>query len=159
MSEWLASENPVSALMTPPLDRGQDEAELLGLTSKKAFFFGAGQRWITEAIGVVGTAKSRTPTQTKSVSPLPTPPPHDPRPLLQRRSPKANSFQTSSTSADGGAAWDRIPAVPQAGLRVAEFSLTPASSSLEVGVATSGARPKLGRLATADSSDSLPTWV
>ena len=25
--------------------------------------------------------------------PLPTPPPHDPRPLLQRRSPKANSFQ------------------------------------------------------------------
>jgi hypothetical protein len=28
------------------------------------------------------------------VSPLPTPPPHDPRPLLHRRSPKANSFQT-----------------------------------------------------------------
>ena len=27
------------------------------------------------------------------VSPLPTPPPHDPRPLLHRRSPKANSFQ------------------------------------------------------------------
>ena len=28
------------------------------------------------------------------VRPLPTPPPHDPRPLLHRRSPKANSFQT-----------------------------------------------------------------
>jgi hypothetical protein len=28
-----------------------------------------------------------------TVSPLPTPPAHDPRPLLQRRSPKANSFQ------------------------------------------------------------------
>ena len=27
------------------------------------------------------------------VRPLPTPPAHDPRPLLQRRSPKANSFQ------------------------------------------------------------------
>ncbi|MFN0125840.1 MAG: hypothetical protein ACKV19_04040 [Verrucomicrobiales bacterium] len=26
-------------------------------------------------------------------SPLPTPPPHDPRPLHQRRPPKANSFQ------------------------------------------------------------------
>lgn len=58
--------------------------------------------------------------------------------------------------ADGGAAWDRIPARPQASLRVAEFSLTPASSSLEAGVATSRARPKLERLATADSSDSLP---
>ena len=30
--------------------------------------------------------------------PLPTPPPHDPRPLLHRRSPKANSFQTWKTS-------------------------------------------------------------
>ena len=58
--------------------------------------------------------------------------------------------------ADGGAAWDRIPARPQASLRVAEFSLTPASSSLEAGVATSRARPKLERLATADSSDTLP---
>ena len=27
------------------------------------------------------------------IRPLPTPPPHDPRPLLHRRSPKANSFQ------------------------------------------------------------------
>ena len=29
----------------------------------------------------------------KGDRPLPTPPPHDPRPLLHRRSPKANSFQ------------------------------------------------------------------
>ena len=30
---------------------------------------------------------------TQSARPRPTPPPHDPRPLLHRRSPKANSFQ------------------------------------------------------------------
>ena len=29
----------------------------------------------------------------EEIRPLPTPPPHDPRPLLQRRSPKANFFQ------------------------------------------------------------------
>ena len=31
--------------------------------------------------------------KSKRGRPLPTPPPHDPRPLLHRRSPKANSFQ------------------------------------------------------------------
>ena len=30
---------------------------------------------------------------TQKIRPLPTPPPHNPRPLLQRRPPKANSFQ------------------------------------------------------------------
>ena len=36
----------------------------------------------------------------RSVRPLPTPPPHDPRLLLQRRSPKANSFQKEAALDD-----------------------------------------------------------
>ena len=37
--------------------------------------------------------------EAEGARPLPTPPPHDPRSLLHRRSPKANSFQMAAAAA------------------------------------------------------------
>ncbi len=44
-------------------------------------------------VGKTGTDGAKIEIRDVPARPLPTPPPHDPRPLLYPRSPKANSFQ------------------------------------------------------------------